>query len=242
MSAASCSSPGSRCGRPSPSAATSGRAPPSWRRCTTRRTRNAILPIRSWPRSWSSRRRPRPHETARADGIMLFRRHKPGYPLSRLVEDFWIYDGYAAAHRRERILPSGTFEIVFNLREDELRIYDPGEPARCRRFSGAVVSGPYSTCFMSDTQEEASITGVHFRPGGALPFLGRPAGEHGDAHIDLRLIYGPSVGELRERLCAARTATIRFRLLEAFLVRHLADPPPCHGAVGVSLRLIVATR
>jgi AraC-like DNA-binding protein len=173
---------------------------------------------------------------------MLFRTHKPAYPLSQLVDDFWIYDGYTATHRRERILPSGTFEMVFNLRDDELRIYDPAHPERCRRFAGSVVSGSYSTCFMSDTLEEASIMGVHFRPGGAMPFLGRPAGELGDTHIDLQAMWGLVAGELREQLCAARTPPQRFRLLERFLARRLADRPTHHSAVGIALHQIMTTR
>jgi AraC-like DNA-binding protein len=177
---------------------------------------------------------------------MLFRKYKPGYPLSQLVDDLWIYDGYTARHQRERIVPSGTFEMVFNLRDDELRIYDPTHPEQCRRFTGSVVSGPYSTCFMSDTLEEASIMGVHFRPGGALPFLGRPAGELGDTHVDLQAIWGRVAGELREQLCAARTAPQRFRLLERLLKRllagRLAGRPTHHGAVDIALRLIMTTR
>jgi AraC-like DNA-binding protein len=31
------------------------------------------------------------------------------------------YEDYVGEHQREKILPSGTFEMVFNLREDELR-------------------------------------------------------------------------------------------------------------------------
>jgi hypothetical protein len=51
-------------------------------------------------------------------------------PLREFVEDIWLYADYAGAHRRERIFPSGTFKIVFNLREDELRIYGPANPGR----------------------------------------------------------------------------------------------------------------
>jgi hypothetical protein len=108
---------------------------------------------------------------------MLFRWYKPSPPLSQFVENFWLYDGYSSPHFKERIFPSGTFEIVFNLREDELRIYRKPRPDLCVRFPGAIVSGPYAGFFESDTEEEASVMGVHFKPGGAFPFLGLAAGE-----------------------------------------------------------------
>lgn len=56
---------------------------------------------------------------------------------------------HAAPHFGERNLPSGTIELVVNLREDELRIYDPDRPDRCRRFSGALVSGAYGRGFVT---------------------------------------------------------------------------------------------
>jgi hypothetical protein len=36
--------------------------------------------------------------------------------LSNLIHQFWLYDGYSSAYMRERIYPTGTFELVFTLR------------------------------------------------------------------------------------------------------------------------------
>lgn len=166
---------------------------------------------------------------------MLHLTRAPAPPLVDFVEDFWLYDGYTPPHSNERILPSGTMELVVNLREDELRIYDATRPERCRRFSGALVSGAYGGCFVTDTAEEASIMGVHFRPGGAFPFLGLPAGELSDAHVDLETLWGRSAVELRERLCTAATAGERFRLLEGALMSHLFRPLEHHYAVPAAL-------
>jgi hypothetical protein len=88
---------------------------------------------------------------------MLHLSYTPAPPLLEFVEDIWLYDGYTPPHSRERILPSGTIELVVNLREDELRIYGAAQPERCRRFSGALVSGAYGGFFVSDSAEEASI-------------------------------------------------------------------------------------
>lgn len=59
---------------------------------------------------------------------MLFRSYSPAAPLCEFVDDFWLYEDYAGDHSWERILPSGTFEMVFNLREDEFRIYSSSDP------------------------------------------------------------------------------------------------------------------
>ena len=150
---------------------------------------------------------------------MLYRTYNPGPPLGDFIDRFWVCSD-VPPHPRERILPSGTFELVVNLREDEIRIYEPSCPDRCTRFSGAVVSGAYSRFFVLDPLVHASIIGVHFRPGGAFLFLGTPAGELADTHVDLETLLGPSGAELRERLCEAVTPSARFSVLaEALLAR-----------------------
>jgi hypothetical protein len=62
---------------------------------------------------------------------------------------------------------------------------------------------------------------VHFKPGGAFPFLGAPAIELTDIHLDLESLWGGAAAELRERLRAATTVGERFSLLEHALVSRL---------------------
>ncbi|MEX0611330.1 MAG: helix-turn-helix domain-containing protein [Pirellulales bacterium] len=171
---------------------------------------------------------------------MLYRSWTPSPPLADFVERFWQCSD-TPSHRRERILPSGTVELVINLREDEIRIYEPLHSDRCRRFSGAVVSGPYRGCFMIDPLQHESIIGVHFKPGGAFPFLSAPADELADTHLDLETLWGRTATELREQLCAATTAGQRFSLLEDALVSRLRHPPERHGAVSIALETFERT-
>ncbi len=162
--------------------------------------------------------------------------HAPGPPLGVFVHDFWLYEGYSSPLLREKILPTGTFELVFNLLEDELRIYGPG--GACRRFSGALISGPYSGYFESDSLEEASVLGVHFRPGGAFPFFGGSVGEMSDTHMDLDAAWGPAAAELRERLACAPSTQERFALVEQALRDRLAATLEGHPAVPFALRAL----
>jgi AraC-like DNA-binding protein len=173
---------------------------------------------------------------------MLFRSYRPCSPLRVFVEDFWLYQDYSGEHLHERILPSGTIEMVFNLQEDALRIYGPADVNRCRRFAGAVVSGPYAASFMSDIAEETTIMGVHFKPGGASAVLGLPANELTNSHVELRSIWGPAGATLRDQLCALPRPIERFRLLEHALLRRMSDARRrSRTAVGVGLDMLVRT-
>lgn len=172
----------------------------------------------------------RTHRERKLKGL-LHRTHTPASPLADFIEDFWLYDEYEPRHLKERILPSGTVELVINLRDNELRIYDRARPGVCERRSGAIVSGAYDRFFVIDTAEEASLLGVHFKPAGAFPFLGLPASELVDAHVDLETLWGRPGRQLRERLLAATRPIDKFRLLEATLAARLSGCFGHHGAV-----------
>src|SRR4051794_12065512 len=170
---------------------------------------------------------------------MFYRSYTPGPPLGDFIGRFWLCSD-TPPHPRERILPSGTIEMVFNLCDDEIRIYDPAHDDRSTRYSGAVVSGAYSSFFVIDPLVHASIIGVHFRPGGAFPFLDVPAGELADTHVNLADLWGPLASQLRERLCAATPAQ-RFSVLQAALLSCLHHPPQRHDAVSVALNTFEQT-
>ncbi|KYF78533.1 AraC family transcriptional regulator [Sorangium cellulosum] len=161
------------------------------------------------------------------DVHVLYVRHVPGPPLSAHVAELWCLSA-APPRAAERILPSGTLQLVVNLDEDELRIHDG--PA-VRRHAGAVVAGAYQCAFGVDTRQHASMVGVHFRPGGAWPFLGAPPGALTDTHVDLEALWGPRAAELRERLCAAPDPRARFALLERALLERLSHARPGHPLV-----------
>jgi AraC-like DNA-binding protein len=78
---------------------------------------------------------------------------------------------------------------------------------------------------------------VHFKPGGAFPFLGIPAADLADNHVDLETLWGPSAGRLRERLCEARTSTERFLLFEETLLSRLDYGVEQHYAVSAALEM-----
>jgi AraC-like DNA-binding protein len=163
--------------------------------------------------------------------VVLYVARPPTPPLGKFVEYVWASQG-APAHAKERVVPTGTLELIVNLVDDKVRIYDTA--GRDRWCSGAGVSGAYRRPFTFDTRENASVVGVHLRPGCAGLVLGVPPGELTDRHVDLDVLWGRRARELRERLCAATTTPQRFAILEAELVSRL-DQRRVHPAVTYAL-------
>src|SRR4051812_45030988 len=119
---------------------------------------------------------------------MRFFTYKPARPLGDFVHTFWD-STYELSQPRVRILPRGTIELVINLSDDEIRIYDSGQPEYCRRFPGIVVSGAYAGALDIDPMRHASMMGVHFRPGRAFPVLGAAVGELVNSHRALEELW-----------------------------------------------------
>ena len=160
--------------------------------------------------------------------------HAPPAPLAGPVGYLWSLAD-TPSHARERVIPSGTVEIVFNLQEDAFRIQRPGAGEEAARFGGAIVSGPYGRAFGVETRAHASIVGVHLEPGGAASVLGVPARDLADRHVALEDLWGRSARELRERLCAAKEPRQRFRILEEALIARLSPRSPMRGEVEYGL-------
>jgi AraC-like DNA-binding protein len=165
----------------------------------------------------------------------VFRLHKPPPPLSDHVDTFWMYEGSETGTETERILPTGTLELVINLRENELSFFEGEHSKKISRFSGAIISGAHGRGLVPENRKRIRLIGVHFKPGGAFPFLGLPAGDLADTHVDLDNIWGSSASRVRERMCEARTPDERFYLLEQVLLSRLRRGVEQHYAVSTAL-------
>jgi AraC-like DNA-binding protein len=165
---------------------------------------------------------------------MLFHSYIPAAPLSDFVALFWLYEGYVQPHARERVLPDGSVELVVSLADSESRVYE-GDPVRGRTFRNGVVAGARSEFLVIDTASQVSVMGVHFKPGGAFPFLSMPASELRNAVVALDDLWGAAAASLRARLLAAATAEAKFRLLEQTLLRQARRPLVRHRAVAYAL-------
>lgn len=159
--------------------------------------------------------------------------YRPRPPLDFFVDHFWLCTD-SESDRYEAIVPSGTVEIVINLRHDEVRVYQPERLDHPVKHAGAVISGTYDRPFFIDTRQHAKMIGIHFKPGGAFPFLGVDVSAIGSHHVDLADLWGARVIELQERM--DESDANRFSLLEAVLLERLYLGSESHAAVRFALK------
>jgi AraC-like DNA-binding protein len=174
---------------------------------------------------------------------MIFCRHIPGPPLAAFIDFFWYYDGLYPQHRKEHVLPDGTFELVINLRDEPRKLFHRGDTTRYDSFRRGWFSGTHSEYIVIDAVANSSMIGAHFKPGGIALFLGLPADEMRDRVVELDAFWGIGAWCLRDQLLAARPPQLKFRILEQFLRERLLHSkfpagrsPRVDGAVNRFLR------
>jgi AraC-like DNA-binding protein len=163
---------------------------------------------------------------------------RPVAALAPFVDIIWLHESYAPSSQAERILPTGTVELVINLRGGVLRVADGHHPQRFQSFHGAVVCGPHATSFAIDTSQPAALLGLHFKPGGAFPFFPVPAEELHNRHVALSDLWGAGAAELLEQLSAAPTVPAAFRIVEQALPAQATRPLALHPAVAFALHAL----
>jgi AraC-like DNA-binding protein len=124
-------------------------------------------------------------------------------------------------HGRERVLPTGTVQLLVNLDRDALHCAPDGLPPV--RTGGAALLGPSTRSAVVDTADQRAILWVEFRPGGAAPFFPGVA-EACDQLVPLDAVWGPRGAALRDRLLAARSGDEMRAVVEAALLA-AAEPP-----------------
>jgi AraC-like DNA-binding protein len=145
-------------------------------------------------------------------------------PRSPALAPFVASMGYLEGrfpHGRERVLPTGTVQLLVNLDRDALHSAPDGLPPI--RTGGAALQGPSARSAVVETADQRAIVWVGFRPGGAAPFFPGLA-EARDQLVPLDAVWGRRGRALRDRLLAAGSADEMLAAVEDALLA-AAEPP-----------------
>ena len=149
----------------------------------------------------------------------------PPAPLHHVIESIWDFQAAARPHALERVLPVPGAGLIFNLAEDQTRVYD--EAFKCFRFSAMTLDGPRTRGQIIDTEEQVAVMGVVFRPGGASLFFRERLDRLLNDSVDLEALVGCTAALLREQLLEARSARRRLALLLRWLQQRGTALQPC---------------
>ncbi|CAM2007252.1 helix-turn-helix domain-containing protein [Acanthopleuribacter pedis] len=166
----------------------------------------------------------------------VFHARQPQPPLYPHLQVMWAMTGPAATHPRERLLPTGTVEIVFNLDDPVNLLHNPRHDKGLAAYSSDLVCGPQTGWFTIATHTPRRLVGLHFQAGGLAPFIDMPLQELRGHHVSLADLWGGEGRRISDLLRACSAPQEQFHILERWLRRRLrrqADP-----AVSVARRFM----
>src|SRR5687767_10955007 len=154
---------------------------------------------------------------------MTYIRYIPSPPLNVYIDDLYYLDG-PAPYPRQKVLPVASSNLMINL-GNPFKVYERDQTEPFITCTDSWWVGIWSTYHSVDWPPNVQFFGVHFKPGGACPFLKFPLSEMNSQVVPLDAIWGYFAGELREQLHAAPTTQAGLALLEQLLLARLSEAP-----------------
>lgn len=177
------------------------------------------------------------HSSALGEWRMSFA--APDAPLADAVALLWDVAG-RTHYRHERILPTGTVDVLFNLADDQFLLAE-GDPDRRTRFATVWICGLQQRPLLAQSGAYSHLVGLRLTPTGAWRFFGLPLNEITDRVLESDLVLGSSLLSLREQLATLNEPERRLRRVLDFARRRLAHAAAVHPAVAHAVGLLDAS-
>lgn len=145
----------------------------------------------------------------------MFQVYVPAPPLSQYIDCLW-YINDTVPYQRERILPTGTIEIMLNF-GGAFRVYDRDDAPQFTLNQQAWIAGLQTNYIINEPIAETHMMGIRLKPYGLPLLMDIPAHEFHNQIIDVDLIWGRFGHDLREQLYCLPTSQQKFTHLEHIL-------------------------
>jgi AraC-like DNA-binding protein len=181
--------------------------------------------------------RVRPSRSGEWDATLAAPRiYRPASPLTEHTE--LIGHWHATVGYRSRALPRGAVTVIIDVGQRQRVDFYAADGHTRLTVPPAFITGSHTASYVSDIAAHEPAMAIHFRPGGAFPFLGIPLSDLENTHVGLDHIWGRDGLELHERLIDAPTIAARFDIVENFLLSRPWSSVHRHPGVAAALAAI----
>jgi AraC-like DNA-binding protein len=162
--------------------------------------------------------------------------HRPASPLTDYTEIIGHWHG--TVRYRSRALPRGAVTVIIDVGQRQQVDFYAADGQTRLTVPPAFITGSHTVSYVSDIAADEPAIAIHFRPGGAFPFLGMPLSELENTYVGLDEVWGRDGFELHERLIDAPTVAARVNVVENFLLSRPWSSVRRHPAVAAALAAI----
>ena len=157
--------------------------------------------------------------------------YRPRPELAGFVEYFGYWQRETGEPHRSRALPRGAATVIIDVSGRQRVDFYAADGHTRLKVPPAFIAGAGTASYVTSIDAPQAVVTIHFRPAGALPFLGVPLGELENSCVGIGGLWGRHGASLHERLIATPSPADRVALLEAFLLQRLEshDHDPHRG-------------
>lgn len=131
---------------------------------------------------------------------MIFSLRAPMPGLQNYIEMFAYHSGLITDYSKERLLPDGAMNLIFDLSGFPKHTYKPDTLEQKKRHRRAWFSGMHREPIIIETGTGATLVVIRFQPGGAWPFFRFPMTEMADLVIDVATLWGSTFEAIHDGL------------------------------------------
>lgn len=157
--------------------------------------------------------------------------------LSNYVKFIWCNENYTPESSTERVLPSGSSQLIINLDNRKFRHFS-SDRSQEFLYDPAILTGVRTNHIFLDSHTRISTIGVVLKPGAMTALFQIPASELQNQVVSLGTVLNRDISEIREQLAAASSHQKKFVLIESFLLNLLDPEHQLHPAVHFAVEQI----
>lgn len=163
------------------------------------------------------------------------RLYRPRPPLANFVSYFGYWQRETGEPHRSRALPRGAATVIIDVSGRQRVDFYAADGRTRLDVPAAFIAGAGTASYVTRIDAAQAVVTIHFRPAGALPFLGVPLGELENSCVGLDGLWGRHGAALHEQLVATPSPPDRISLVESFLLHRLGghDLEPHRGVRAV---------
>lgn len=166
---------------------------------------------------------------------MIYQFHIPRFPLDQFVEGFVYFSDVSMSHNFDRFLPNGDTEILIDFHDTPQFIYDNSSLKEIQACHHIWASGLRTEPITIPAGNKSEMMVISFKKGMAASFFPFPMEEIADSVVDADLVWGTDFGELRERLLATKDVSLRFQIVEDFLISEFRSQMEVNACVAFAI-------
>ena len=163
--------------------------------------------------------------------------YRPAAPLADYVKFIGDWRNREADYW-SRALPRGAVTVIFDVGQRQQLDFYAADGTTRLSVPPAFITGSHTASYVSNIPADEPVMALHFRPGGAFPFLGIPLGDLEDAYVGIDEVWGSDGRDLHERLIETSSTAGRLEILEQFLLSRPSLTTERHPGVAAAIAAI----